>query len=72
MVTSNHTLRKLKKYTVLGKTPVILVKNIKWVKRNEWHQNRNKANKVIQNWRETWESLDPHNFYFTAFNKISE
>ena len=62
VVTSNHTLRKLKKYTVLGKTPVILVKNIKWVKRNEWHQNRNKANKVIQNWRETWESLDPHTF----------
>ncbi len=72
VVTSNHTLRKLKKYTVLGKTPVILVKNIKWVKRNEWHQNRNKANKVIQNWKETWESLDPHNFISQAFNKISE
>ena len=34
IVTSNHTLRKLKPYTVIGKTPVVLVENIKWIKRN--------------------------------------
>ena len=43
IVTSNHTLRKLKKYTVLGKTPVILVEKINWIKRNDWHENKNNA-----------------------------
>ena len=62
MVTSNHTLKKLKKYTVLGKTPVVLVENIDWIKRAEWHQNRNNTNRIIQSWKTTWESLDPHDF----------
>ncbi len=62
VVTSNHTLKKLKKYTELGKTPVILVKNIDWIKRAEWHQNRNNTNRIIQSWKTTWESLDPHDF----------
>ena len=62
IVTSNHTLRKLKPYTVIGKTPVVLVENIKWIKRNTWHQNKNSANKILEDWKETWESLDPHDF----------
>ena len=62
VVTSNHTLKKLKKYTELGKTPVILVKNIDWIKRAEWHQNRNNTKRIIQSWKTTWESLDPHDF----------
>jgi murein L,D-transpeptidase YafK len=62
IVTSNHTLRKLKPYTVIGKTPVVLVENIKWIKRNTWHQNKNSANKILEDWEETWESLDPHDF----------
>ena len=62
IVTSNHTLRKLKPYTIIGKTPVVLVENIKWIKRNTWHQNKNSANKILEVWEETWESLDPHDF----------
>ena len=62
IVTSNHTLRKLKPYTVIGKTPVVLVENVKWIKRNTWHQNKNYANKILEDWKETWESLDPHDF----------
>ncbi len=62
VVTSNHTLRKLKKYTVLGKTPVILVEKINWIKRNDWHENKNNANKIIETWKNSWESLDPHDF----------
>ena len=62
IVTSNHTLRKLKPYTVIGKTPVVLVENIKWIKRNTWHQNKNSANKILEDWEKTWESLDPHDF----------
>ncbi len=62
VVTSNHTLKKLKKYTVLGKTPVILIENIDWIQRAEWHQNRNETNKIIKNWKDSWESLDPHDF----------
>ena len=62
IVTSNHTLRKLKPYTVIGKTPVVLVENVKWIKRNTWHQNKNSANKILEDWKETWESLDPHDF----------
>ena len=62
VVTSNHTLRKLKKYTVLGKTPVILVENINWIKRNDWHENKNNAIRIIKTWKNSWESLDPHDF----------
>ena len=62
IVTSNHTLRKLKKYTVLGKTPIILVEKINWIKRNDWHQNKNNAKEIIESWKNSWESLDPHDF----------
>ena len=62
IVTSNHTLKKLGKYISVGETPVILVEKVKWIKRNEWHQNKNKAIEIISSWKETWESLDPHAF----------
>ena len=62
VVTSNYTLKKLKKYVKIGVTPIILVENIEWIKRNIWHQNKKAANKFIENWRATWESLDPYAF----------
>ena len=62
IVTSNHTLKKLGKYISIGETPVVLVENVKWIKRNEWHQNKNNAKDIISSWEETWESLDPHTF----------
>ena len=62
VVTSNHTLKKLKKYIEIGTTPVVLVENVSWIKRNLWHQNKKEANKIIEKWKETWESLDPYAF----------
>ena len=62
VVTSNHTLKKLKKYTSIGNTPVILVEKVNWIKRNTWHENNNEAIDIIKNWEETWEGLDPHEF----------
>ena len=62
IVTSNHTLKKLEKYISIGKTPVILVEEVKWIKRNNWHENKNSANKIINSWKGKWESLDPHEF----------
>ena len=46
----------------IGVTPIILVENVEWIKRNVWHQNKKAANKFIENWRATWESLDPYAF----------
>ncbi|MBT7543435.1 MAG: L,D-transpeptidase [Gammaproteobacteria bacterium] len=62
VVTSNRTLQKLKKYTEIGKTPVLLVENVNWIKRNKWHQNKEEANNFIKEWEKSWESLDPHSF----------
>ena len=62
IVTSNHTLKKLEKYIAIGDTPVILVEKVKWIERSKWHQNKNNANKIINSWKITWESLDPHDF----------
>ena len=62
VVTSNHTLKKLKKYIQIGRTPVVLVENVSWIKRNLWHQNKKKAKNIIEKWRKTWESLDPYAF----------
>ena len=62
IVTSNHTLKKLEKYIAIGNTPVILVEKVKWIERSKWHQNKNNANKIINSWKITWESLDPHDF----------
>ena len=62
VVTSNHTLKKLKKYIEIGTTPVVLVENVSWIKRNLWHQNKKKANKIIEKWKNAWESLDPYAF----------
>ena len=46
----------------IGVTPIILVENVEWIKRNVWHQNKKAANKFIESWRVTWESLDPYAF----------
>ena len=62
VVTSNHTLKKLKKYIQIGRTPVVLVENVSWIKRNLWHQNKKQAKNIIEKWRKTWESLDPYAF----------
>ena len=62
VVTSNHTLKKLSKYISTKNTPVILVENVRWIKRNIWHENNKNAKNIIKFWKKTWESLDPHNF----------
>ena len=62
VVTSNHTLKKLAKYISTRSTPVILVENVKWIKRNIWHENNKNAKEIIEFWEKTWESLDPHDF----------
>ena len=62
VVTSNHTLKKLEKYINIRNTPVVLVENVQWIKRNIWHNNNNEAVNFVREWREIWESLDPHEF----------
>ena len=62
VVTSNHTLKKLKKYIKIGRTPVVLVENVSWIKRNLWHQNKKEAKNMIEKWITAWQSLDPYAF----------
>ena len=35
---------------------------INWIKRNDWHENKNDAERIIETWKNSWESLDPHDF----------
>ena len=38
------------------------MENVQWIKRNIWHNNNNEAVNFVREWREIWESLDPHEF----------
>ena len=44
VVTSNRTLNKLKKYVVTESNTSNTCWCRRWIKRNEWHQNKNEAN----------------------------
>jgi|TARA_B000000565_G_scaffold255039_1_gene234684 murein L,D-transpeptidase YafK len=62
VVTSNKTLLKLKEFIHLGETKIILTEEINWVTKKEWKENNAFFQNVIQNWKMSWESLDPYKY----------
>jgi len=58
MVLTNIDFKSLKKEMRPGATPVVIVKKVDWLTRNDWLRERGKVLTDIERWRRDWESLD--------------
>ncbi|MEG3591926.1 MAG: L,D-transpeptidase family protein [Pseudomonadota bacterium] len=58
VVISNAAIDNLKNIIALGKTPVLITNKITWLTPEEWEMQNKQALAVLENWRETWQSLN--------------
>lgn len=56
VVLSNDDLRTLHQYITVGKTPVILARQLNWIDRNNWQKRQANYHSFIETWRRDWES----------------
>lgn len=62
VVLSNLAIDNLKNIIALGKTPVLITNKIIWLTPEKWELQSKQALDVLENWRETWQSLNAKNF----------
>ncbi len=58
VVLTNQDLRDLQPYISVGKTPVILARQLNWIARDSWQQRQKQYVSFIESWRRDWESMD--------------
>jgi murein L,D-transpeptidase YafK len=54
LVTANKELIDIAKYIELGKTPLIVVHNLKFITRESWNRQRNELERTFNNWINAW------------------
>ncbi len=58
VVLSNQDLDKVRHLIQPGITPIVITDKVEWISESEWHALRSELLKVVENWRQDWESLD--------------
>ncbi len=58
VVLANQDLDALAKNLQIGMTPVIISNSIEWLSLDDWQAERSSLQKMIDEWRRDWESLD--------------
>ncbi len=58
VVLANQDLDALSKNLEVGLTPVIISNNIEWLSLDDWQNERTSLLKMIEEWRQDWESRD--------------
>ena len=53
---SNDEFTQLRPYIKIGKTPVVITRNINWIPRTEWLQRQESFSALLGDWKEDWES----------------
>lgn len=59
VVLTNQDLNKLFASIEIGKTPVVISENVKFISRAEWEDDRSDATRLLESWRLDAESADP-------------
>ncbi|MBY4675999.1 L,D-transpeptidase family protein [Marinobacterium arenosum] len=68
---SNPDFLTLDRQVDIRNTPVIVGENINWMRRDDWLRQREQFSALIEQWRQSWQSLDNARYlshYSTGFN----
>ena len=71
VVLANQDLDSLSKSLQVGLTPVIISNSIEWLSLDDWQTERSSLLKMIEEWRQDWESRDAEHYarhYSHKFN----
>ena len=71
VVLANQDLDSLSKSLQIGLTPVIISNSIEWLSLDDWQNERTSLLKMIEEWRQDWESRNPDQYaqhYSHKFN----
>jgi murein L,D-transpeptidase YafK len=71
VVLANQDLDSLSKSLQIGLTPVIISNSIEWLSLDDWQNERASLLKMIEGWRQDWESRNPDHYaqhYSHKFN----
>ncbi|MBF0205898.1 MAG: hypothetical protein HQK53_03330, partial [Oligoflexia bacterium] len=70
VVLSNNNLKDLSRYIELGKTSVVIVQDLYFLRKETWESNRSLINQAFQSWLTAWKNKDIDrylNFYHPDF-----
>ena len=62
VVLTNPDLQKLFGSVVIGKTPVVIGEHVEFVSKQQWTEEREAVDQIIEHWRHDLESLNPQTF----------
>ncbi len=68
VIVSNQDFKRLSNYISIGETPVILARNIDWLRHDDWQDKRRQFENFVEQWRKDWESRDA-NRYLSHYSK---
>lgn len=68
VVLNNDDLLTIAKYIDVGNTPVIILPKIKWMALEQWQNTRAVFTRLIEKWKDDWESAD-NNAYFGYYSQ---
>lgn len=71
IVLTNKDLAMLEPFLQSGKTPVIIVNNLKWLDPKEVYLGKNRLDKALDNWLEDWKSQDTDKYLSHYSRKFS-
>lgn len=70
VVLTNPEMLNVSDFLQIGTTPVVIVPKVEWLSAAEWQERHQAALHLLDNWRESWQSLNlPHylNYYSKDF-----
>jgi murein L,D-transpeptidase YafK len=62
LVVSNKDLREISRYVDLEKTPLIIVQELYFLRKETWDNNRNEIQQTISNWHKAWQNEDLNSY----------
>ena len=71
VVLANQDLDTLSKSLQIGLTPVIISNSIEWLSLDDWQSERTSLLKMIEEWRQDWESRDAEHYARHYSNKFN-
>jgi len=59
---SNEDFTELRSFVDVRQSPVIITRNIDWLKRDDWIKQQRQFAGLLKDWEQDWESLDTHRY----------
>lgn len=62
VVLTNEEFSRISKYVDVGKTPVIISKQVEWISSRDWLERNIELQATLEHWRQSWEQADIDNY----------